>query len=145
MESLTFRDVMETEKSWEKLRKSIINHSDPQFKIYEIKNKNKLNNHIHLQIKLGPSVSFDWLFPFRYSKILIQNHIVNFNSCSELLNQMAAKNFAISHFLKICIEVRSSVLKAVKKALKSKCLTPNLYKKYHTTWTLNSSLSYEGI
>ena len=41
----------------------------------------------------------------RYSKILIQSHIVNFNSAQDLLNQMAAKNFAISHFLKICIEV----------------------------------------
>lgn len=59
LESSVFMEVMETEKSWEKLR---------------------------------------------YSKILIQNHIINFTSARELLDQMAAKNFAISHFLKICIE-----------------------------------------
>lgn len=40
----------------------------------------------------------------RYSKILVKNQIINFNSASELLNLMAAKNFTISHFLKICIE-----------------------------------------
>merc|ERR1719233_1266421 len=40
----------------------------------------------------------------RYSKILIQNHIINFKSAEELINQMAAKNFHISDFLKICIE-----------------------------------------
>ncbi|XP_023348177.1 uncharacterized protein LOC111716896 [Eurytemora carolleeae] len=59
VESSSFIEIMEAEKSWEKLR---------------------------------------------YSKILIQSHIVNFNSAQDLLNQMAAKNFAISHFLKICIE-----------------------------------------
>merc|ERR1719193_468177 len=40
----------------------------------------------------------------RYSKILIQNQIINFKSAEELINQMAAKNFHISDFLKICIE-----------------------------------------
>jgi len=40
----------------------------------------------------------------RYSKILIQNQIINFKSATELLNLMATKNFTISHFLKICIE-----------------------------------------
>ena len=38
------------------------------------------------------------------SDILVKNQIINFNSASELLNLMAAKNFTISHFLKICIE-----------------------------------------
>ena len=37
----------------------------------------------------------------RYSKILIQNQILNFKSASELLNLMATKNFTISHFLKV--------------------------------------------
>ena len=37
----------------------------------------------------------------RYSKILIQNQIINFKSASELLNLMATKNFTISHFLKV--------------------------------------------
>ena len=40
----------------------------------------------------------------RFSKILIQNQIVDFKSASELLNLMATKNFTISHFLKISIE-----------------------------------------
>ena len=40
----------------------------------------------------------------RYSKILIQNQIIDFKSASELLNLMATKNFTISHFLKISIE-----------------------------------------
>ena len=39
----------------------------------------------------------------RYSKILIQNQIINFKSASELLNLMATKNFTISHFLKVNI------------------------------------------
>ena len=47
---------------------------------------------------------------YRYSKILIQNHIINFKSAEELMNQMAAKNFHISDFLKICIEVRDRKL-----------------------------------
>ena len=37
----------------------------------------------------------------RYSKILVQNQILNFKSASELLNLMATKNFTISHFLKV--------------------------------------------
>ena len=45
-------------------------------------------------------------YPCRPIETFGQNHIINFTSARELLDQMAAKNFAISHFLKICIEVR---------------------------------------
>ena len=37
----------------------------------------------------------------KYSKILVQNKIINPKSAVDILNQMAAKNFQISHLLKV--------------------------------------------